>query len=196
VTAPRDPSQLNDAIWVEDIGFIAHNGRYDPEFPHRTFTERKDLEKTLRKSGKLPDLGRAPIASWYLARLAHLCGKRFPYKYGGVLGSDGADYWLRMYCLKRPATVSGILHCTGKQTEIRLSLQHQESENAAPVLDKFIRALLQAPAELSRCKVIVQYTEFTDPDLKFHIPRVYGWNGLRYFNEGAPQHAIDPDDYE
>jgi hypothetical protein len=149
---------LNDALWVEEIGFIAHNGRFDPDFPDRTFTERKDIEKTLRDSGKLPDLGLAPIASWYLARLAYLCRKRFPHRYGQILGSDGADYWLRIYCLKRPATVMGVLHCSGRQTEIRLSLQHHKSQDAAPILDKFIRALLQSPAELARCKVIVQYT--------------------------------------
>jgi hypothetical protein len=196
MTVPRNPNQLSDALWVDDIGFLAHNRRYDPEFPGKTYTHRKDFEETLTKSGKLPDLGRAPIASWFLARLAQLCGKRFPFSYGQVIGSDGADYWLRLYCLKRPATIVGIVHCSGKQTGTRLSLQHYESQNADPVLDKFIHALLESPAELARCKVIVQYTEFTDPELKVHIPRIYGWNGLRYFNEGAPQHAIDPDEYE
>lgn len=178
------------------MGFVCERRYQGADFPGKTYTTREDFEETLRKSGKLPDLRGAPIASWYLARLARLCGKRFPYSYGKVIGSDGADYWLRLHCLKRSATPIGIIQCLGKQTGISLCFQHAELLEADSVLDKFIRALLEAPQDVSRCKVIVQYTEMCDPNVAFHIPRVYGWNGLRYFNEGAPQHAIDPTEYE
>jgi hypothetical protein len=36
----------------------------------------------------------------------------------------------------------------------------------------------------------------TDPKVAFHIPKVYGWSGRQYLNEEAPEHAIDPSDYE
>jgi hypothetical protein len=193
---PRDLDQLNDAIWIDDIAYLCERRYQGVEFPGKVYTDRKDFEQSLKDSGKLPELGRAPIACWFLARLAHLCGKRFPYSYGQVIGSDGADYWLRFFCIQRPATPIGVLHCSGKQAGITLCFQHGESQSAEVALDRFIGALLEAPQAVSRCKVIVQYTEFCDPSLAFHVPRVYGWNGLRYFNEGAPQHAIDPTEYE
>ena len=192
----RDLNQLNDAIWIDDVAFICERHSQGIEFPGKLYTYRKDFEQTLKDSGKLPERGGAPIASWLLARLARLCGKRFPFSYGQVIGSDDADYWLHFSCIQRPATPIGVLHCGGKQTDVRLCFQRGQSQRAHPVLDTFIRALLEAPQEVSRCKVIVQYTEFCDPNLAFHIPRVYGWNGLRYFNEGAPHHAIDPTEYD
>jgi hypothetical protein len=193
---PRDPNQLNNAIWAGHFGFVCERRYQGVVFPGKAQTVRENLIQTLRESGKLPDLGGAPVASWFLARLAHLCGKRFPYSYGQVIGSDGADYWLRLFCIIRPAIPIGMLHCSGKQERITFSYQHSGWPDPNRVLEKFIEVLLESPSEVSKCKVIVQYTEFCDPNLAFHIPRVYGWNGLRYFNEGAPQHAIDPTEYE
>ena len=40
------------------------------------------------------------------------------------------------------------------------------------------------------------WTEMSDPEIAFHIPRVYGWDGNRYLNEEAPEHTVDPSEYE
>jgi hypothetical protein len=192
----RDPSQLADVTWVEDVGFMCEERYHDVDPPGAVTTKREHVDKELLATEALPDLAGAPVASWLLARVARLTGKRFPYSYGQVVGSDGADYWLRFYCLSRSGSPIGVLSCFGSQAGVVLAVRHVPSSEPNVLLDSFIRALLAAPGDVSRCRVIVQYTEMTDPEVAFHIPRVYGWNGSRYLNEGAPEHAVDPSDYQ
>jgi hypothetical protein len=192
----RDPSKLTRVIWAEDIGFLCEERYHDVDLPGAVTTKRERVDQELLAAGVLPDLSGAPVASWLLARVARLAGKRFPYSYGQVVGSDGADYWLRFYCLSRSSNPLGVLSCFGKQAGVVLAVRHPPGSEPNILLDSFIRALLAAPSDVSRCRVIVQYTEMTDPEIAFHIPRVYGWDGRRYLNEGAPEHAVDPTEYE
>jgi hypothetical protein len=195
-TQMRDPSQLTGVIWIEDMGFLCEDSYHDVDPPGAVTTQREHVDKELQASGALPNLAGAPVASWLLARVARLAGKRFPYSYGQVIGSDGADYWLRFYCLSRSGSPIGVLSCFGSQKEVVLAVRHAPNSEPNVVLDSFIRALLTTPGDVSRCRVIVQYTEMTDPEVAFHIPRVYGWDHNRYLNEGAPEHAVDPSEYE
>ncbi len=59
---------------------------------------------------------------------------------------------------------------------------------------------LQTPSgesiDVTRCRLVVQYTEFTDPKVAFHVPKVYGWDGRHYINEEAPEYIVDPSEYE
>jgi len=192
----RDPSQIAGVIWVEDVGFLCEERYRDVDPPSAVTTKREHVDKDLLATGAVPDLAGASVASWLLARVARLAGKRFPYSYGQVVGSDGADYWLRFYCMSRVGSPIGVLSCFGSQAGVVLEVRHVPSSEPTVLLDAFVRALLRAPGEVSRCKVIVQCTEMTDPKVPIHIPRVYGWDGSRYLNEGAPEHAVDPSEYE
>lgn len=192
----RDPSKLTGVVWAGDVGFLCEERYHDIDLPGAVTTTRERLEQELLASGVLPEMSGAPVASWLLARVARLAGKRFPYSYGQVIGSDGADYWLRFYCLKRSGSPIGVLSCFGKQAGVVLSVRHPPDSEPKVLMDSFIRALLAAPGEVSRCRVIVQYIDMTDPEIAFHIPKVYGWDGQRYLNEGAPEHAVDPTEYE
>ena len=192
----RDPSKLADVIWSGEVGFMCEARYQDIDLPGALTAKREHVEQELLASGMLPDLSGAPIASWLLARVARLAGKHFPYSYGQVIGSDGADYWLRFYCLSRSGSPIGLLSCLGKQAGVVLAVRHLPGLEPNPLLDSFIHSLLAAPGDVSKCKVIVQYTEMSDPEVVFHIPRVYGWDGRRFLNEGAPEHAVDPKEYE
>jgi hypothetical protein len=187
---------LTGVIWEADVGFVCEQRYHDVALPGATTTHRENVDRALLASGVLPDLGGAPTASWLLARVARLAGRRFPYSYGEVVGSDGADYWLRFYCMARSGKPLGTLSCFGKTAGIAMVAQSLSGVEADLLFDSFIRSLLSAPAEVSQCRIIVQYSEMTDPEVAFHIPRVYGWDSGRYLNEGAPEHAVDPGEYE
>ena len=87
-------------FWEGDVGFLCEERYHDVDLPGAVTTKRERVDQALLAGG-LPDLSGAPVASWLLARGARLAGKHFPYSYGQVVGSDGADYWLRFYCLSR-----------------------------------------------------------------------------------------------
>jgi hypothetical protein len=192
----RNATTLTGVIWVGDVGFVCEERYHDVDLPGARSVQRENVDQVLLAGGVLPDLRGAPAASWLLARVARLAGKRFPYSYGEVVGSDGADYWLRFYCVDCSGKPLGTLSCFGKTAGIVMVAQSLSAADPDVLLDSFIRALLAAPKEVSKCRIIVQYSEMTDPEIAFHIPRVYGWDGRRYLNEGAPEHAVDPSEYQ
>jgi hypothetical protein len=193
---PREPEQLADAIWNGEFGFICEDRYHDIYFQPSASLQHKNFDQYLADTKKLPDLAGASVASWFLARVARLAGRRFPFSYGQVIGSDGASYWLRFFCISKPATPIGSLSCLGSTQGIYLKLALLKPLDGTPVLDAFKEALLQKPSEVGRCRVIVQWTDMVDPAIAIHIPKVYGWDGQKYLNEGAPEHALDPSEYE
>ncbi len=60
------------------------------------------------------------------------------------------------------------------------------------ICDAFLAGLLDAPGDIARCRVVSVYTELTDVDCRFVLPRVNGWDGKRFPNETAPEHALEP----
>lgn len=189
------PAKSTGVLWVEEVGFLCDQHCHDMDLPDFGKATREHADEELLATGALPDLGGAPVASWLLARVARLAGKRFPYSYGEVVGSDGADYWLHFYCLSRTGNPLGVLSCFANQLAVVLTVNHSPQVDPNVLLNSFIRLLLAEPDKVSRCRIIVQYTEMTDPKVACHIPRVYGWDGRRYLNEGAPEHAVDPGEY-
>lgn len=192
----RDASAIPAAFWFGECGFVCEEHYREIEFPGALTLTRTAIDKKLLSSAALPSLDGAPVASWLLARIALLSAGTFPFTYGQVVGSDGADYLVRFYCLISPATPGGILYCSGSSKGVSFSLRHPGEQSGDKILDAFQSALLERPSEVARCRVVVQHTEMTDPELAFHVPRVYGWDGRRYLNEQAPEHAIDPSEYD
>lgn len=192
----RDASAISAAFWSGKCGFVCEDHYRKIELPGALSLTRTAMEKSLASNEVLPRLDGAPVASWLLARIAALNAAKFPFSYGQVFGSDGADYVLRFYCIVSPTTPAGLLYCCGSSKGITFSLRHPKEQSGDKILDAFQAALLEHPTEVARCRVVVQYTEMTDPQVAFHIPRVYGCNGRRYLNEQAPEHAIDPSEYQ
>ncbi len=148
-------------------------------------------------AGTLPDLSGAPVASWLLARIARLAGKRFPYSYGEVAGSDAASYWVRYFVISQTGKPVGILSVLGTARDITLSLAHTSDTVPEEICAAFLAGLLHEPNNIARCRLVSVYTELTDPDCRFALPRVYGWDGKRFFNETAPEHALEtPGNYD
>ncbi len=191
----REKAQLQDAFWHGLFGFLGEAGYRAVDLP-KTFTiKHLDFHTALSNSGRLPDMNDAPVASWVLARLAFLSGRKFPYGYDEVTGSDGGDFWLRYYVLSDDLTPRGMITLSGHHLRVDLWANPFREEDGAAMSEAFIQALLENPLQLRKCRITVQYTEMTDPNFNWIMPRIHGWDGHRFLYGEAPEHAIDPDEY-
>jgi hypothetical protein len=150
-----DTSAIPGAFWSSECGFVCEDHYRDIDLAGALLVTRSGIEKTLSSSGALPPLNGDPVASWLLARIAFLSGKRFPFSYGQVVGSDGADYFVRFYCVVSPATPTGVLLCRGSSQGISFGLRHPRDQQGDRLLDAFQAVLLERPSEVARCRVVV-----------------------------------------
>ena len=193
----RDLRAVEGAFRSQGLTFVCEGSYHDVDLPGSVHYECRTAQGLLLASGALPDLSGAPVASWLLARIARLGGKRFPYSYGEVAGSDAATYWVRYFVVSGAGKPVAILSVSANARDIRLSLAHTGEVSAEETCDAFVAGLLEKPTDIAPCRVVSVYTELTDPDCRFAIPRVYGWDGKRFLNETAPEHALeDPGDYD
>lgn len=193
----RDLNTVEGAFRSKGFRFVCEGAYHDVELPGSTRYQCRTAQELLVAAGTLPDLSGAPVASWLLARIARLAGKRFPYSYGEVAGSDAAGYWVRYFVISQKDKPVGILSVSGTAQDIKLSLAHTADTVPEEICDAFLAGLLLEPSDITRCRVVSVYTELTDPDCRFVIPRVYGWDGKRFLNETAPEHALEaPGDYD
>src|SRR5215471_4481417 len=105
----RDLKSLEGAFRSERLIFVCEATHHDIELPGVERCVCETVHEVLASSGALPALSGAPVASWLLARLARLAGKRFPYLYGEVPGSDAGDIWVRYFVLAETGKPIGIL---------------------------------------------------------------------------------------
>ena len=192
----RDKSNLKDAFWRNHFGFVAEARYHDVELPKSFFAKYDALHKIFTDSKQLSDLNGAPVASWVLARLAFLAGRKFPYGYGEVIGSDGGDFWLRFYCLSEELAASGVVTLSGSNLGVNLWINHLREEDGNGIYDAFTQEMLVDPSAVSKCRIVVQNTDMADPNIRFLIPRIYGWDGQVFLDGESPEHCVSPDDYD
>jgi hypothetical protein len=170
-----------------------------------------DLGLLLTRSGKLPELGGAPLASWLLARLARLTNDSL-----GLAGeehNDGGGYVIEFVVYRVHAEpennnapfVQLLLFDPGECIEPDLpvaSFQFQADMEGAVVLgqrdpdfpagqilEAFAAALLAAPTELTARELAVRDPEWQlDPEIYTPWPEEdsrnwYGWNGFRFLGK-------------
>jgi hypothetical protein len=145
----------------------------------------EEFDLRLAKSGRLPDLKGAPVASWLMARLTRLTNDGIPCS-KGKQGNDGGGYVIEFvtYADKDRPVASFQCQADG----IGAAILGDCSDDCEPreVLDTFAAALLQAPTELMECALAVVDPEWKhDPDA--YTPRPghdscnwYGWDGSKF----------------
>jgi hypothetical protein len=194
----RRLNELEGAFPSKGFTFVCEGTHHDVDLPGSKHYEYGKAQELLLSAGNLPELAGAPVASWVLARIARLAGKRFPYTYGQVAG-EAARYWVRYFVVSESGKPIGILLLSGNAHEIRISLRHSNNLDLDPeqICQAFLTGLLEKPTDVARCRVVSVFTELIDIDSRFAIPRVYGWDGKRFLNETAPEHAPEaPGDYD
>jgi hypothetical protein len=150
-----------------------------------------DFVLRLTGSGKVPDLGGAPVASWLLARLGRLTGDRLGL--AGVADVDGGGYMVEFVVYRIPArpedrkaTFMEPLLFNMDEVYVNIeperpvaSFQFQAGMEgtavigrraadcpAEAVLDALASALLVAPSELSPRELVVRDPEWKlDPEM-------------------------------
>jgi hypothetical protein len=193
----RDLNELEGAFRSKGFTFVCEGTHHDVDLPGSKHYDYRKAQELLLSAGNLPELAGAPVASWVLARIARLAGKRFPYTYGQVAG-EAAHYWVRYFVVSESGKPIGILLLSGNAHEIRISLAHSHLDpGPEQICQAFLAGLLEKPTDVARCRVVSVFTELTDIDSRFAIPRVYGWDGKRFLNETAPEYAPEtPGDYD
>ena len=193
---PGDRTDAKDAFWQDDIGFVCNSNFTDAQLPGTCTTSLTDFHKTLSESGRLPDLGGAPVASWVLARLAALSAKRFPYHVGQIFGSDGGDYWLQFIAFTPKFQPLGLVSLSGGETAVQIWAQISPASESERVLAAFTETILVNPTDLTRTSLIVVCTDLADPNLWKKMPFIFGWDGKRFLCEHAPEYAVNAEDRE
>jgi hypothetical protein len=187
----RDLKAVEGAFRSKGFTFVCEASYRDVDLPGSARHDCRTAQTALVSSGALPNLSGAPVASWLLARVARLAGKRFPYSYGQVLGSDAAAYWMRYFVVSEVGKPLGILSLSGNSRDIKISLTYTTDAVPEEICEAFFAGLLEKSSDVARCRIVSIYTELTDPDCRFVLPRVYGWDGKRFLNETAPEHALE-----
>jgi hypothetical protein len=113
-----------------------------------------DFGRRLADSGRLPELGRAPVASWVVARLAHLM-RGLPAWVCDQHEDEGA-YRLSLLVFDRAQSHLGRAEVLADRSRVSVCC---ECPNAAKVLKEFSAALLSAPAKVAECRVEVREPE-------------------------------------
>jgi hypothetical protein len=180
------------------VGFVCDTKYVDASLPGATNVPYTKFGDSLAASGRLPPLGEAPVSAWVLARLAALCGRRFPFQDGEVCGSDGDDYWLRFLAFSTDGTVrpTGKLTILGGRKGVELLVHAAPPHSAAELHDAFAGALLDSPADVRPIRVVVVYTALEDADHWKHVPFTLGWDGNNYVFNNSPEHTISAEDCE
>jgi hypothetical protein len=138
----------------------------------------------LTPSGRVPDLGGAPLASWLLARLARLTDDGFPSN--GKEHNDGGGWCVEFVVYGADERPLAAFQFQGDMQGAAVVGDRAPDCDPEAVLGTLAEALLEHPGDLLRCRLRV-----VDPEWKHdpgcYEPRpvpgdrnVYGWDGQRY----------------
>jgi hypothetical protein len=188
--------QVEDAFWSSGVGFVCVPLFTDAQLPGASAVSEPLYHDVLSRSGHVPDLNGAPLASWVLARVGKLASRRFPYHHGQVFGSDGGDFWLRFVAFTPEFRPLGTLSLTGDELTMKLWAQISPPSDPKQVIASFTECLLAQPRDLRSTQLTVIYTDFADPNHWKRLPFVFGWDGNQFLGHHAPEHAVSPEDIE
>jgi len=121
---------------------------------------------------------------------------RMPYSYDQVRGSDGNDLYIGFTCHKSDGSLIGDVAFLACADYITLHASAVPPVLPESLRDAIRKAVLSSPRTVARSRVTVTWTDGADDAAKTSIPRAYGFDGDRYLDELAPQHAIDWSEYE
>jgi hypothetical protein len=136
------------------------------------------LDSLLVKSKKLPELGRAPIASWLLARLMLLTCEGLGFEANDRLYNDGGGYYLNFVAFSRGMTPWSFFNVHGNSAGCWCWGQTSTAMSPAELVQLFVDALTADVDALMKCKVVCIDTDPLDLDKRrMGGPHVLGWDG-------------------
>jgi hypothetical protein len=176
-TSGRFRFQVESSDWVHDEARGFNEDLYDDG----------DLGLRLAGSGRVPDLGGAPLASWLLARLARLTDGRL-----GLAGeehNDGGGYVVEFVVYAEPEQAVASFQLQADMEGAGVVGQRVADCPAEEVLGALAAALLAAPDELMARELAVRDPEWElDPEMYKPRPvegtcNQYGWDGQHFLGK-------------
>jgi hypothetical protein len=140
-----------------------------------------DLDRILLATGRVPDLGGAPIASWVLARLSHLAGRAIR-PAGGVEICEGAVYVVDFLVRTGDGRLAAKVQLQGGSIGVGLLGIGVAGFDPRAIASAFASALIERPGAVAQCEVRV-----LDPAWGIDEsgePNRYGFDGTRYLGIG------------
>jgi hypothetical protein len=145
------------------------------------------FDMRLTSSGRLPDLGGAPLASWLMARLAKLTDDGFPSS--GTEHNDGGGWCIEFVVYVADERPIATFQFQGDMHGAAVFGERTQDCDPEAVLSAMATALLEHPEDLLPCRLRVVDPEWEeDPACYEPMPapgdrNVYGWNGERFLGK-------------
>ncbi len=157
------------AFDADDLRFVVDDGYSLVALDDAIDVDQQALAEHVSASGRVP--ARAPIASWILARLAHLAGGSLAIEEEIVEVCEGGLYVIDFVIRQRGAAIGKVQLQAGQGGAALLGMV---SRRVSPeeVVARFISALLEAPDEVAACHVRVR-----DPAWPEDRVAEYGFDG-------------------
>jgi hypothetical protein len=159
----------------------------EEEVPFDVEIDEEEFDFLLEKARAVPEnLGRAPVASWALARLAHLLQGQLGRGGAGRQTNDGGGYVLDFLILREDRTPLGSVQVQGDMEGVVLLGGCAEGQDPAEVVDQLARALGREPDRVAVCRVEVADPEWKEDPFAYRpVPNdaslnLYGWDGRHY----------------
>jgi hypothetical protein len=137
-----------------------------------------ELGARFLRSGEVPDLGSAPLASWFIARLAALTGGKLGLLDGEEQHVDGGNCCLELLIFTTDRKPAGAMQIQAGE-EIVVFGWCGATEQPQAIMDEFVGAFLASPSEVREFSVRVRNPENGSR-------RVYGYDGSRYLGRVKP----------
>jgi hypothetical protein len=154
----------------------------------RTDLYEGDFDARLTSTGRLPDLGGGPIASWALARLRHLTGGGLPAE--REARTDGGGYVIEVVAYEDSGRPVAAFQFQGDAVGLGVVGQRGRGCPAEDVLGALAAALAAEPGALRPCRYTVVDPEWAYYPEDFTPPpgagsrNCYGWDGAEFLGRG------------
>jgi hypothetical protein len=140
----------------------------------------EEFDLRLSNSGRLPNLGGAPVASWLLARLGKLTADGI--RLFGEEENDGGGYMVELLVYDERETPVAVFQLQGNSMGAAILGDCILNCSPGDILDALAAALLAAPADLVTCRLGVYDLEWEEvpesftPEPNSDSRNWYGWD--------------------
>jgi hypothetical protein len=159
----------------------------EEDVPFDVEIDEEEFDFLLEKARAVPEnLGRAPVASWVLARLAHLLRGQLGRGGAGRQTHDGGGYAFDFLILREEGTPVGSVQVQGDMEGVVLLGGCAEGQDPAEVVDQLAQVLGREPGRVAVCRVEVTDPEWKEDPFAYRpVPNdesfnLYGWDGQHY----------------
>lgn len=172
---------MDGVFWHDDVGFVVDPQMMAASFPTGVQIEPTSLDALLAETGKLPELGPAPLASWLLARMMCLTNERLGFETHAKLYHDGGGFYLNVIAFSRDLKPLAFFNVHGTSSACSLWGQCDRDFPPSNLQQIFISALVADADALVKCRLQCYDTDPLDLD-KHRIgkPIVLGWDGQAF----------------